>query len=40
MPQIENVTQTKIRMSEGGHPNGVKHESKARGKAYRYQNIE
>jgi hypothetical protein len=26
MPQIENVTQIKIRMLEGGHPNGVKHE--------------
>jgi len=28
MPQIENVTQIIIRVPEGGHPNGVKHEGK------------
>jgi hypothetical protein len=28
MPQIENVTQIKLRMPEGGRPNGVKHERK------------
>ena len=28
MPQIENVTQIKLRMPQGGHPNGVKHERK------------
>ena len=26
MPQIENVTQIKLKMPKGGHPNGVKHE--------------
>jgi hypothetical protein len=31
MPQIENVTQIKIRMLEGGHPNGVKHERETGG---------
>ena len=28
MPQIENVTQIKLRMPQGGCPNGVKHERK------------
>ena len=28
MPQIENVTQIKLRMPQGGHPNGVRHERK------------
>ena len=28
MPQIENVTQIKLRTPEGGRPNGVKHERK------------
>jgi hypothetical protein len=28
MPQIEKVIQIKIRMLEGGHPNGVNHERK------------
>jgi hypothetical protein len=28
MPQIENVTQIKLRMPQGGHPNGVKHARK------------
>jgi hypothetical protein len=31
MPQIENVAQIKIRMLEGGRPNGVKHERKTGG---------
>jgi hypothetical protein len=31
MPQIENVTQIKIRIPEGGCPNGVKHEGKTSG---------
>jgi hypothetical protein len=31
MPQIENVTQIKIRVLEGGYPNGVKHERKTGG---------
>jgi hypothetical protein len=31
MPQIENVTQIKLRMPEGGHPNGVKHARKEGG---------
>ena len=28
MPHLENVTQIKLRMPEGGHPSGVKHERK------------
>jgi hypothetical protein len=31
MPQIENIHQIKLRMSAGGHPNGVKHERKKAG---------
>jgi hypothetical protein len=31
MPQIENVTQIKLRVPEGGHPNGVKHAGKKGG---------
>jgi hypothetical protein len=31
MPQIENVTQITIRVLEGGHPNGDKHERKTGG---------
>jgi hypothetical protein len=31
MPQIENVTQIKLRMPEGGRPNGAKHERKKGG---------
>ena len=31
MPQIENVTQIKLRMSQGGHLNGAKHEGEKGG---------
>jgi hypothetical protein len=31
MPQIENVTQIKLRVPEGGHPNGVKDERETGG---------
>jgi hypothetical protein len=31
IPQIENVTQIKLRMPLGGHPNGVNHERKTGG---------
>ena len=30
MPQIENVTQIKLRIPVGGYPNGVNHERKKR----------
>ena len=31
MPHLENVTQNKLRMPEGGHPSRVKHERKKGG---------
>jgi hypothetical protein len=31
MPQIENVTQIKLRMPQGGRPNGVNYERKTGG---------
>ena len=31
MPHLENVTQIKLRVPQGGHPNGVKNEGKTGG---------